>query len=341
MQAGRMIETSGMMDTPPQPPTTPAPDSRNKPPVRFSKPKPPPLPKRFLLLLVEPEKWAQAVSYPASVTFWPLVWALIISAICMGFSMSARAIKPMKQFAASYDQHFLPMQLNKGELSIIKPAGKTSLVPLNIQSPYETLMVDTSLSGISALKTYPLIALFNRTDLVLTGQRMSQPMLIMPLAQLQQEMLLANGVITPAAAKTTPVDKLPAMRIDAQSLHKFFTVTAPVVVVVMGLVASACFLLAYSGWTVLMIFLTGFLIMSINRNLAMPLKVAWRISMAVMIPLLVLRGLLAVFNVVPAINSTPITDQIIYMAPIGLALWAAVLANGMFSRPRREQSRKP
>ncbi len=323
-----------MTDTPSQPPATPAPESRNKPPVRFSKPQPLPLPKRFILLLVEPEKWAQAVTYPTSVTFWPLVWALFISALCMGFSMSTRVIKPIQAFAASYDQHFLPMLLNKGELSIIKLAGKADLVPLNVQSPYETLMVDTSLSGTSKLTTYPLIALFNRTDLVLTGTQMSQPMLVMPLGRLQQEILLANGVITPAAAKTTPVNKLPAVRVDAQTLQKFFTITAPVVVLVMGLVVSLFFMLAFILWTVLMVFLTGFLVMSINRNLAMPLKVAWRISMAVMIPLLVLRGVLAVFNVVPAINSTPITDQIIYMAPMGLALWAAVLANRMFSKPR-------
>ncbi len=337
----RRIETTAMTENPPTPPSqTPPQDSRYKPPVRFSKPKPPPLPKRFLLLLVEPEKWAQAAMYPTSATFWPLVWAIIIGAICVGFSMSAHAIKPLQTFAASYDRHYLPMVLDKGQLSIIKPKGKTKLVPLKVQSPYETVLVDTSLSGSSALNTYPLIALFNRTDLILTGTKLRQPMMVMPLAQLQQEMLLANGTITPAAVKSTPVDKLPPVQINAQSLQNFFSAVAPVVVVVLGLVASLFFAAIYVAWTLLMVFLTGFLVMSINRNIGMPLKVAWRISMAVMIPLLILRGLLAVFGIVPAINQSPMTDQILYMAPIGLALWAAILANRIFSKPPGGQSRK-
>ena len=330
-----------MTEIPPTPPSqTPSEDSRYKPPMRFSKPKPPPLPKRFVLLLVEPEKWAQAAMYPTSVTFWPLAWAIIIAALCMGFSMSANSIKPLQAFAASYDQHYLPMQLNKGQLSIIMPKGKTKLVPLKVQSPYETVLVNTNLRGASTLTSYPLIALFNRTDLILTGTKMRQPMVVMPMAQLQQEMLLANGAITPAAVKTTPVAKLPPVQINAQTLQKFFTAAAPVVVLVLGAVASLFFVGAYVLWTLLMVFLTGFLVMSINRNIGMPLRVAWRISMAVMIPLLVLRGLLAVFGVVPAINHSPMTDQIIYMAPIGLALWAAILANRIFSKPAGGQTRK-
>ncbi len=329
-----------MTDTPPPSPTPPQDTSRYKPPMRFAKPKPPPLPVRFVLLLVEPEKWAQAAMYPASITFWPLFWAIVIGAMCMGFSMSARAIKPLRAFAASYDQHFLPMLLNKGRLSIIMPRGKTNLVPLQIRNPYETVLVNTSLSGASALKTHPLIALFNRTDLILTGTKMSRPIVIMPLAQLQQEMLLTNRAMSVAAIKTTPVDKLPPVTINSQSLQTFFAATALVIMLVAGVAASVIIAGFFLLWVVLMIFLTGFLVMSINRNIGMPLKVAWRISMAVMIPLLVLRGLLAVFNIVPAINHSPLTDKIIYMAPIGLSLWAAILANRMFSKPAGSQSRK-
>ncbi|MGC8624233.1 MAG: hypothetical protein ACP5VQ_03075 [Phycisphaerae bacterium] len=320
--------------TPPTPPETPTPASRNQPPVHFSRPKPLPLPKRFVLLLVEPEKWAHAAVYPVSVTFWPLVWAIIIGALCLGFSLSANSIKPLQVFANSYDQYYLPMVLNHGQLAMRKPPGKTKLVPLYIPNAYETVMVNTSLTGASALQTKPLIWLFNRTDLVLTGTKVTRPMVVMPLAKLQREMLLAVGTIKSTALKTTPVDKLPAVQIDSQTLQKFFTVLAPVVVLMLGLLASLFFVITNVLWTVLMVFLTGFLVMSINRNIGMPLKAAWRISMAVMIPLLVLRGLLAVFNLVPVLNNSPIIDQIIYMAPIGLSLWAAILANRLFSKPR-------
>ncbi len=258
----------------------------------------------------------------------------------MGFSMSASSIQPLKAFAASYDKHYLPMLLDKGQLSIIKPVGKTTLVPMNVPNAYETVMVDTSLSGASGLATHPLIALFNRTDLVLTGTQMRQPMVVLPLSQLQQEMLLANGSIKAAAIKTTSVDKLPPVRIDAHTLQQFFTAMAPVIVLVLGGLASLVFLVGYLLWTLLMIFLTGFLVVAINRNIGMPLKAAWRISMAVMIPVLVLRGLLAVFNLVPAINDTPMTDQIIYMAPIGLAIWAGIQANRKFRKPAGGRTRQ-
>ncbi len=334
----REFEIVAMTDTPPTPPPppeTPTPELRNphQPPTHFSRPKPLPLPKRFLLLLVEPEKWAHAAIYPFTVTFWPLVWAMIIGAACLGFSLSAHSIKPLQAFANSYDQHYLPMLLQHGKLSLLKPAGKTKLVPLYIPNVYETVMVNTSLTGAAALKTKPLICLFNHTDLVLTGEKVSHPMVVMSMAKLQREILLANGAIKPAVLKTTPVDKLPAVRIDSPTLQKFFKVLSPVVVLVLGLLASLIFLLTNILWTVFMVLLTGFLVMSINRNIGMPLKAAWRISMAVMIPMLVLRGLLAVFNLVPVVNNSPIVDQIIYMAPIGLSLWAAILANRLFSRP--------
>ena len=319
-----------MTDIPPKPPSdeTPSQDARYKPPTRFSKPKPPALPKRFILLLVEPEKWAQAATYPALATFWPLAWALIIAALCMGFSMSAGSIKPLQAFAASYDQHFLPMQLNKGQLSIIRPKGATKLLPMMVQTPVETVLADPTLVGAAKLTTHPLIVLFDRDSVVLTGSSWGGAWVIMPMVQLQREILAINGVLKPSLAKSMPTDKLPAIRLDSKTLPALM----PLISFILGPASVPAFLLGFCLWTVLMVFLTGFLVMSINRNIGMPLKVAWRISMAVMIPLLVLRGLLAVLGVVPAINQSPMTDQIIYMAPIALALWAAILANRKFGK---------
>ncbi len=320
-----------MTDIPPKPPSDelPSQDARYKPPTRFSQPKPPALPKRFMLLLVEPEKWAQAAMYPASATFWPLVWALIIATLCMGYSMCAGSIKPLQAFAASYDQRFLPMQINKGQLSIISPKGKTKLIPMKVQTPVETVLADPALAGAAKLKTDPLIVLFDRDSVVLTGSTWGGSWIIMPMAQLQREVLAVNGQIKPSLAKSLPTDKLPAIILDSKTLPALMPLTS----VILGLGSLPAFLLGFCLWTVLMVFMTGFLIMSINRNIGMPLKVAWRISMAVMIPLLVLRGLLAVFGVVPAMNQSPMIDQIIYMTPIALALWAAVLANRKFSKP--------
>lgn len=269
--------------------------------------------------------------YPTSVTFWPLAWALVIGALCMGFSMSAGSIKPLKAFAASYDRHYLPMLLNKGRLSIIKPTGKTALVPLNVPTSVETVIADPSLVGKSKVTTYPLIVLFNQNSVVLTGSAWSSPWVLSPMVQLQRELLALNTVLTPSAANSTPINKLPSIRVDSKTLPALM----PLISVLVGLASVPAFFLAFSAWILLMIFLTGFLVMSINRNLGMPLKAAWRISMAVMIPVLVLRGMLAIFGVVPAINDSPMTNKIIYMVPIGLALWAAILANRMFSKQLR------
>ena len=328
-----------MTDIPPKPPSdeTPSQDARYKPPTRFSKPKPPALPKRFILLLVEPEKWAQAAMYPASVTFWPLAWALIIAGLCMGFSTSAGSIKPLQQFAATYDQHFLPMQLNKGQLSIIRPKGTTKLVPMTVQTPMETVLADPALVGAAKLATHPFIVLLDRDSVVLTGSSWGGSWVIMPIAQLQRDILAISRLLKPSLAKSMPTDKLPAVILNSKTLPALM----PFVSLILGLASVPAFLLGFCVWTVLMVFLTGFLVRSINRSIGMPLKVAWRISMAVMIPLLVLRGLLAVFGAVPAINQSPMTDQIIYMAPIALALWAAILANRKFGKPAGGKPRKP
>ncbi len=328
-----------MTDIPPKLPAddTPSQDARYKPPAKFSKPKPPVLPKRFLLLLVEPEKWAQAAMYPASVTFWPLVWAMIIAGLCMGFSTSAGSIKPLQEFAATYDQHFLPVQLDKGQLSIIRPKGPTKLIPMTVQTPMETVLADPALAGAATLATHPFIVLLDRNSVVLTGSNWSSPWLIMPMAQLQREIVAVNGLLKPSLARSVPTDQLPAVILDSKTLPPLM----PLISLILGLASIPAYVLWFCVWTVLMVFLTGFVVRSINRSIGMPLKVAWRISMAVMIPLLVLRGLLAAFGVVPALNPSPITDQIIYMAPIALALWAAVLANRKFSKPSGPGRRKP
>ena len=84
-----------------------------------------------------------------------------------------------------------------------------------------------------------------------------------------------------------------------------------------------------------MIVMISPLIAMINRPNQMPLGRAYRISMALMVPLLAIRSLLVLFHIVPLEDQSMAVSFLMFISPLPLAIWAAVLSARMYAPQKK------
>jgi hypothetical protein len=308
-------------DPPPPPPPGSGPGAEQR---QVVPPRPPPLPLRIVLLIVQPEQWAHAALYRYSATFWPLLWVLVITSTIVALATGSRILDSCRTFARSYDHRYQPMLLKNGELSVIPQKG---LKPLSINGKFARLMVRPQAQGSYTNTSRRWVFVITHGAVVLTGSWFSKP-IVWPLLPLQESMAKANGAAIKRVAGQ-PRD-VPPVRIDSATLEKFLQTYRPALLTWFAILGGAIIDLRQAFWCLLMIVLTGPLVMILNRNLGMPLRVAYRIGTAVLAPVLALQCLLIVLRVLPLESQSTLVETVLFFSPVLLAVWAGVLANRMF-----------
>ena len=284
------------------------------------------------MLLVEPRQWAVAARYRMAVILWPFLLVLFASSLVTGYPMAVRIMHLARQFAAGYDKSFDPMLLTNGQLSVIPTPGKK---PLEIVGSGGKLIVRPNVTGLYHDTSMPMVMVLTQNHLVYTGSWsiFSKPWQGVSIRQLQ--ILLAqsggmpiaqgkNGQLLPPPVKVTSATLLTMLN------YNHGTITA-LITSMFGLVIF----LSNGLWSILMIVMISPLIAMINRPNGMPLGRAYRISLAIMVPLLALRSLLVLFHIVPLENQSAAVSFLLFISPLPMAVWAAVLSARMYAPQKK------
>lgn len=298
------------------------------------RPKPPRFFRRLGLLLLRPEQWAESALFPYRYVFWPLVFIILAVSIPLSVHFAGKLVNVEEASVAQYDLYFKPMLLKGGTLKILPAPGKKIL---RVNEPDYELRVDVS--GHTTLADFhqPMGLLVTENKIYTKLYSATQTL---PLSRVQRYFLLSAGN---AAALKMPVNKLPDVTVNSKSLKVLLHYLRPALVMAVSLILMVLNVVKFLGWALIMTVLISPGVMILNQHLAMPLRVAMRIGTAVMIPLVVVRGLLDYFRYSSLMPSPGHTGDfyamVWWLAPLPLGLWAGFLASRHLTRikpPRQE-----
>ena len=292
------------------------------------RPQPPRFFRRLGLLLLRPEQWAESAVFPYRYVLGPLLFIILVVSIPLAVHVAQQLVNVEEAAVGQYDQSFKPMLLSHGTLKILPAPGK-KILRLN-QPDYE-LRVDTTGHQTAADLHQPMGLLVTNNMLYTKVFSATQTL---PLSRVQRYFLLAAGN---TAVLHVPVNKLPDVTVNSKSLRLLLSYLRPALVLAISLILSGLNVVKFLGWALIMTVLIAPGVMILNQQLAMPLRVAMRIGTAVMIPLVVVRGLLEYFrysSLMPSPgHSGDFYAMVWWLAPLPLGLWAGFLASRNLTRP--------
>ena len=283
--------------------------------------------RRLGLLLLRPEQWAESAMFPYRYVLGPLLFIILVVSVPLAAHVAGELVNVEEAAVGQYDQSFKPMLLSHGTLKILPAPGKKILL-LN-QPDYE-LRVDITGRKTAADLHQPMGLLVTNDKLYTKVFSATQTL---PLSRVQRYFLLAAGN---TAVLHVPVNKLPDVTVNSKSLRLLLRYLRPALVLAIGLILFGFNVVKFLGWALIMTVLISPGVMILNQHLAMPLRVAMRIGTAVMIPLVVVRGLLEYFrhsSLMPSPgHSGDFYAMVWWLAPLPLGLWAGFLASRNLTR---------
>ncbi len=287
------------------------------------------------MLLVEPRQWAAVARYRLSVVIWPFLLTLVVSSLVTAYPMASHIVQRAGQFAAGYDKQFDPMMLTGGKLSVIPEKGKK---PLQITGPNGKLIVRPEVTGLYHDTSRPMVVVLTQNHIVYTGswRFFSTPIQSISMRRMQILMALSNGLQVPHA-KNGHLDP-PPVKVDSTSLLATVNSNRFTISFILDLFIGLVVFVFDGLWCGLMIIMISPLIAMLNRPNGMPLGRAYRISLAVMVPLLAFRSLLVLFHIVPIDDQSVVASFLLFISPMPLAIWAGLIAARMYAP---FQKRKP
>ena len=324
---------SKFSDKPMPPAADPNPGSmQGGSPAEPPRPKPPRFFKRLGLLLLRPEQWAESALFPYRYVLWPLLFIILVMSIPLAVHFAGKLVDVEEAAVGQYDLYFRPMLLSHGTLTILPEPGK-KILRLN-QPDYE-LRVDLTGHKTPADLHQPMGLLATKNKLYTKALWARQTL---PLSRVQRYFLLASGN---NAMRHVPINKLPDVTVNSKSLKLLLNYLRPKLIPGISLALFLINMVSFLGWSLIMTVLIAPGVMILNQQLAMPLRVAMRIGTAVMIPLVVVRGLLEYFrysSLMPSPgHSGDFYAMIWWLAPLPLGLWAGFLASRHLTRTSHKQ----
>ncbi len=286
-------------------------------------PPPPNMLMRCLLLLIDPEAWARAAMYGFRTTFGPL----LLIALLMGGITAAQGCREMYglmiRFGKSYDSHYAPMVLSHGQLHLIATKGK---VPLKFVTPLFKMTFSPratppqiSSKEVLALKLVP-------NGYFLAGHGFFNGTKLQPYKSWQQIFARTLGLpLQKGKTPDVPINSTTILLI----IHGFFFYFLIFAGIVLAVAAAVGILL----WAAVAMVFAAPAVAMVNIQLRMPLRVAYRIACAVMVPMVVLRSVLMMLNILPAQAATFGGEMAEFIVPVAVAVWAGVLAKRMYAPP--------
>ena len=312
------------------PPPAPATPPINPTPLVFQRP--PRLFQLILLLLIEPRQWAVAARYRMKVILWPFLLVLFGSSLLTGYPMAGRIMHLAGRFAAGYDKSFDPMLLTNGRLSVLPTPGKK---PLKIVGSGGKLIVRPNVTGLYHDTSMPMVMVLTQNHLIYTGSwaMFATPRQSVSIRQLQIVLAQSNGM--PIGQGKNGRHLPPPVTVNSATLLALINSNHDTITALITIMFGLVIFFSNGLWCLLMIVMISPLIAMINRPNAMPLGRAYRISLALMVPLLALRSLLVLFHIVPLEDQSMAVSFLLFIAPLPLAIWAAVLSARMYAPQKK------
>ena len=305
------------------PPSPQKPGSRMNGPVRVI---PPPgnIFVRTFFLLIDPAAWPRAAMYGFRITLGPLVLVSLVMASIIAINGCHIMYGNILNFARSYDAHYDPMILSDGKLKIIPTPGKK---PLRYVTSIFALTYSTKTHPPKLAHHQLLAVRLTPAGYYIAGNGLFSRTTIQPYKNWQQ--IFARSLALPLKG-----GKLAAVPINSQSLvvitHRLFFYF----VIFAGMILSLLGTIGMLLWAVVAMVFAAPLVALVNVHLRMPLRVAYRIACAVMVPMTVVRAVLLIYNVLPSAPRTFTEEMLPFLVPVGISIWAGVMARKMYGRPK-------
>jgi hypothetical protein len=309
-----------------QPPATPPPlkasqaagqATRTGPPRR-PYPKPPSLLRLIGLLCIRPDQWAQAARYPMFVTIFPLALTILLTSIALAVTASGEALTYLHKQARLYDANYAPMVYANGTLSVQTP-GK----PLpHFDSGNDEIIIDPTIKSLPDASSDKLgTILLNDRGLT---QRFGGVKWSRSYAELKDTPFYSSLFF--------PTDPF---TINSAGLESYLNVRKSAITNLVALMVFMSSVVRNAAWALFVSLLVVPLVQIATRRLAIPFRVAWRIALAVTVPLIILDALLNVLGM-PLIDTVgPEVTPLIWTGfAAGMAIWAGFLADSMYTPPR-------
>jgi len=299
---------------------------------------PPPLLRRIGLLCLRPQQWAEAARYRLSATLWPVVVVTLLVAMVMGLAAARRGTRIYDAFAADFDGRFFPVVLKDGKLSRVPATdgGKTTLAPpeLVIQDmPFWSTFF--RIGGVESVKVVFDPENKSRADMVGSQLLVRLTDSEMVMTQPGSDSVLGGSDDSQWRA---PLPVGEEMSISGEQLRGAELPRTSLGISVFLATAFVGFFYNFL-WALLVAFVLVPLIVMIAAPVGMPRYVAYRVGLAITVPLIALSGLLEATGLMSQTSMPVEVMPVIWLlAAAGMALWAALMANRMFS-PRRAPRR--
>ena len=262
--------------------------------------------------------------YPFRITFGPLVLVSLIMSSIIWINGCRKMYTAITQFSRSYDSHYDPMVLTGNHLKLIPTAGKK---PLHYITPHFKLIYGTKPTP-PTLSRYTLMAIkLTPGGYYLAGYPFISSRKLQPYRTWHQ--IFARSLALPLKA-----GKLPAVLINSNTLQVVTRNFFFFLVVIGGLVLTVLGTISMLLWAAVAMVFAAPVVALVNMELRMPLRVAYRIACAVAVPMIVLRGILLIYNVLPSVPQTFTQQMIPFLVPVGVSIWAAMIARKMYGRPK-------
>jgi len=297
-----------------------APTALTRRPVRPA-PRPPAVFRHIVLLCLRPDQWAQAARYPMHATLFPVTLTLLLACTLLALNAGSNAIATFREFARRYDYRFAPLVFSKGTLSG-QATPDHPLPRLNfLLGPFLAyeIIFDPAAQAIPASKDPALMLLFNSHAAILRGGNVQQ---ITNYADITPD----DPLHTLLAVPTEP------FTFNSAGLATYLRAHRIGLAALIAIPAFLWNLLRHVVWTLLISFLVIPFVQLAAPRLMIPFRVAWRIALALTVPLLVIGTFLE-------LAGTPLSDTfgadiatVIWGAmAAGMAFWAGLLADTMFT----------
>jgi hypothetical protein len=286
---------------------------------------------RTFFLLIDPAAWPRAAMYGFRTTLAPLVLVSLVMASIVAINGCHKMYGYINAFAATYSSHYDPMVLSDGKLKVIPTPGKK---PLHYVTPVFAITYSTKTHPPRLSHTELLAVRLTPGGYYIAGNGLFNRTNIQPYKNWQQIFARALGLPL-VNGKTAPVP------INSQNLllltHRLFYYF----VIMAGMILSLLGAIGMVFWAALAMVFSAPLIALVNIELRMPLRVAYRIACAVMVPMTVVRAILLIYNVLPSVPRTITQEMLPFVVPVGISIWAAFMARKMYrpsqpSRPPRQ-----
>lgn len=258
----------------------------------------------FALLCLRPEQWAQALKYPVWVSLVTVLLAAFIVAGALGVAQGRVALRVFNDYAARYDQKHPRMQVIGGKLTVESAPGK--VLP-KFQQPGQTLVIEPDPAN--------LIVLTTETPFFGEKQSWQNTYSLNTMQSFMSQLFGASNNWTIDSAHLTYV---------AQQ-YGWLIVSG------VGVISFAFLLGAELLWALIIAFLVCPLVMVGAPELHLPRRVAYRVALAVTVPLMIFDGALKLAGFSPvSVFGGEYTPVFWFIMAAVLAFWAGHLANQQF-----------